>query len=265
MQTLAGYDVVRFSPAVPVTAAPTDTGLGTLEVRFSQFGNWYRIASLWEGEFMESIERGAFAKTIQESSSRVQSLFDHGFDPSIGDKVLGTVADLREDATHALGVVDLFDTSYNRDLLPGLEAGVYGASMRMVVVRDEWNDDPGTSAHNPKGLPERTVKEVRLIEFGPVTFGANPAATSSMQRSATDDFYERLRSRDPDRVETVSRARPQTAPLHPTTDAVRDAGTSGDEGAAEPPPTAPAAGHPGGLTHAQRRAVLLNNTPRSKQ
>jgi HK97 family phage prohead protease len=253
MQTLTGYEVVRFAPTEMRAAKKDDGGLGTLEVRFSKFGNWYRIASLWEGEFLERVERGAFAKTIAESGDRVRVLFDHGFDPSIGDKVLGPITDLREDKDAAVGVVDLFDTSYNRDLLPGLEAGVYGSSMRMVVTRDEWNDDPDPSADNPKGLPERTIKEVRLIEFGPVTFPANPESTSAMQRSTTDEFYERLRSRDPERVDLVSRARPQTAPHW------RDAapaGTSRADGAAEQDPPAPAVGHPGGLTPAQRRERL---------
>ncbi len=256
MDTLSGFEVVRLAPSGLRAEPPAagNDGLGLLDVRFSQFGTWYRIASLWEGDFMEQVERGAFAKTIKESGDRVRSLFDHGFDPSIGDKVLGSITALREESDAALGVVDLFDTSYNRDLLPGLEAGVYGASMRMVVIRDEWNDDPGVSEHNPKGIPERTIKEVRLIEFGPVTFGANPAATSTMQRSATDDFYERLRSRDPDMVDAVSRARPQLAPQR--SDAARQ-GTS-EPDAAEHDPSAPATSHPAGLTHAQRREAFLN-------
>lgn len=262
METLSGFEVVRFAPSGLVTEppAPASGGLGLLDVRFSQFGNWYRIASMWEGEFMERVDRGAFAKTIQESGDRVRALFDHGFDPSIGDKVLGTIVDLREDADAAVGVVDLFDTSYNRDLLPGLQAGVYGASFRMVAMRDEWNDDPGIAEHNPNGIPERTVKEIRLIEFGPVTFGANPAATSTMPRSATDDFYERMRSRDPEMVDAVSRARPpQTAPR--PSDAARS-GTS-EDGAAGNYPSAPATSHPAGLTHAQRREALLNHSERS--
>ena len=253
MDTLNGFEVVRLAPAPALAPAKTDDGLGLLDVRFSQFDNWYRIASMWEGEFLERIERGAFAKTIKEQGDRVRSLFDHGFDPSIGDKVLGTVVDLREDADAAVGVVDLFDTSYNRDLLPGLEAGVYGASMRMAVIRDEWNDEPGISEHNVKGIPERTIKEVRLVEFGPVTFGANPAATSGMQRSSTDDYYERLRSRDPERVELVARSRPKAAPQ--ASDAAQS-GTS-QRDAAENQAPAPATSHPVGMTHAQRRAVLI--------
>ena len=246
METLTGFEVVRFAPSGNLTATRTDEGLGTVDVRFCEFGNWYRIASFFEGEFMETVERGAFAKTIQESGSRVRALFDHGFDPSIGDKVLGTISDLREDPDAAVGVVELFDTSYTRDLLPGLEAGVYGASMRMVVLRDEWNDAPEPSDYNPKAIPERRIKEVRLLEFGPVTFPANPN-TSAKPRSTTDEFYERLRSRDPQRVESVARAARSFAPSHDASAAISN----------ETP--APATSHPEGLTPAQRREAFLNN------
>jgi HK97 family phage prohead protease len=253
MDTLQGFEVVRAAPlATPVVRADGEDSQPTMEVRFSAFGNWYEIDSYFEGRFLESVERGAFAKTIRESGDRVRVMFDHGYDPQIGNKSLGTIADLREDDDAAVGVVHLFDTSYNRDLIPGLQAGAYGSSMRMVVTRDEWNDDPGTSKHNPQGIPERTIKEVRLMEFGPVAWPANPDATSGL-RSATDAYYERLRSLDPQRVDEVTRARPQTAPHRPP---APDDSTRATDGAAEQDPPAPATGHPGGLTPAQRRERL---------
>jgi HK97 family phage prohead protease len=256
MDTLQGFEVVRAAPtAAPEIRASDDTADAgaTMEVRFSAFGNWYEIDSYFEGRFLESVERGAFAKTIKESRDRVRVMFDHGYDPQIGNKSLGTIADLREDKDAAVGVVDLFDTSYNRDLIPGLRAGAYGSSMRMVVTRDEWNDAPERSEHNPQGIPERTIKEVRLMEFGPVAWPANPDATSGL-RSATDAYYERLRNLDPQRFDEVTRARPQTAP-HPTP--APDDTTRAGDGAAEQEPPAPAAGHPGGLTPAQRREAIL--------
>ena len=96
------------------------------------------------------------------------------------------------------------------------------------------------------------------MEFGPVTFPANPESTSAM-RSTTDEFYERLRSRDPVRVDEVARSRPQ---LHPATRDAAPEGTSQASGAAPHDPPAPAVGHPGGLTPAQRRERL---TPSLKE
>lgn len=255
METLRDLDVVRAAaPRCELRADGTSdagSGMPTMVVRFSVFDTWYEISSWWEGEFLERTVRGAFKKTIKENRSNVKVLYDHGYDFQIGNKVLGAIDDLREDSDTPVGEVPLFDTTYNRDLLPGLEAGVYGSSFRFRVMRDEWNKEPGASDHNPKGLPERTVKEVRLFEFGPVTWPANPDATAGV-RSMTDDYYERVRSRNPQHYDVLlSRAR---ALRTPDVDAAHK-GTSTD-GAAPVPTDAPALRHPNGLTPGQRRDRL---------
>jgi len=79
-----------------------------------------------------------------------------GMDAQIGNK--GAGPDPRRSpsaATAPTTRVPLFDTSYNRDLLPGpARRGVYGASMRMRVTGDEWDDKPARSDANPDGIPE---------------------------------------------------------------------------------------------------------------
>ena len=236
-------------------------GLGIMEVKFSPFDVWYEIDSWYEGQFLERTVKGSFTKTMKESRDSVVTLFNHGFDFSIGDKVLGSITDLREDDDAAALEADLFDTSYNRDLVPGIRAGAYGSSFMFRVIRDEWNDDPGVSEWNPRGIPERTIKEVRLFEAGPVTFPANPDATAGM-RSMTDAYYESLRSRDPQRVDLL-RSRvlelrtPKADAAPASVDEARD--TSAD-GAATIPTDAPnpteVEVHPTGLTPAQRARAL---------
>jgi Caudovirus prohead serine protease len=54
-------------------------------------------------------------------------------------------------------------------------------------VQEEFDPKPARSAHNPEAIPERTLKEVRLVEFGPVTFPAYAGATASL-RSLNDEF-----------------------------------------------------------------------------
>lgn len=252
MERTPSFEVVRAAPASTVRAKRDENDAPLMEVRFSAFGNWYEIDSLWEGEFLERVEYGSFAKTIAERGDQVKVLFNHGYDPQIGDKVLGVPEDLREDDDSAVGEVRLFDTSYNRDLIPGLDAGVYGSSMRMRVTRDEWFDPSEPSQHNPKMLPERTIKEVQLFEFGPVTFPANPNSTSKM-RSLTDQYYERMRSRDPHAVEVLERSVQRSSTL-PQGDA--GPSTSPAVSAGATPPPAPASSHPGGLSPAQRRERL---------
>ncbi len=260
MNPIPELEVVRSAPLiVRAEDAAEDGAMPLMEVRFSPFGVWYEIDSMWEGRFLERTARGAFAKTISDQASaavrRVQCLFNHGFDPQIGDKVLGTIEDLREESDTAVGDVQLFDVSFVRDLLPGIRAGVYGSSMRMHVIRDEWNEDPGVSEHNPRGIPERTITEVRLLEFGPVTFPANPSATAGT-RSATDDFYEMLRSRDPHGVQELELVRnSRTLPGLAAGSTTADLGDAADN----PTNPEPAARHSGGLTRAQRERLIHMN------
>ena len=205
--TAPDIDVVRMMGASPeLRSVPSGAdSLGTLVIPFSPFDTWYEVNSKWEGRFMERTTRGTFQDTINQDRNLMRSLFDHGHDPQIGNKVLGPIVDLREDSYSPVGEVDLMDTSYNRDLLPGLRAGVYGSSFRMHVLADTWDDKPATSAHNPDGIPERTITKTKTLEFGPVTFPANPAATATV-RSMTDYFYDQLRQRDTSAYEAAARA-----------------------------------------------------------
>jgi hypothetical protein len=171
---------------------------------FAVFDQWTRIESIFEGDFMERLAMGAFAKTFVERRDSIRSLFQHGRDPQIGSKVLGPIAELREEPKGAYYEVPLLDTSYNRDLLPGLDKGLYGASFRFRVMREEIVEEPKRSDHNPDGLPERTIKEVELHEFGPVTFPAYEGATAGI-RSLTDEFVLGTYVRDRKRLREILR------------------------------------------------------------
>jgi HK97 family phage prohead protease len=161
----------------------------TLVGHFAVFNEWAEINSIFEGNFLERIAPGAFKKTFREQRDEMRVLFQHGHDPQLGDKPLGPIDELKEDDTGAWYEVPLLDTSYNRDLLPGLEAELYGASFRFRVMREEFEEEPGRSDHNPDGLPERTIKEAQVFEFGPVTFPAYAQATAGV-RSLTRQFLD---------------------------------------------------------------------------
>ncbi len=168
---------------------PGDGRLATVDIRFARFDAWNEIDSWFEGRFLERVARGAFRKTMTERAGRVVSLFNHGADPQIGDKVLGPIEDMGERADGPWMTVALMDTSYGRDLLPGLRAGLYGASYMFRVIAEDWNDKPERSEHNPLGLPERTIREVKLYEAGPVTFPADED-TSVGVRSGTHRYLD---------------------------------------------------------------------------
>ena len=174
-------------------AADDSTKMPTLHGYFTPFDEWSEIDSAYEGHFMERTVKGAFTRTIKNNRDSIKVLFNHGHDV-VGEQVLGPIKTLREDDQGPFYEVPLLDTSYNRDLIPGLEAGLYGASYRFRVIKEEWNDAPERSDHNPNAIPERTITENQLYEFGPVTFPAFEGASAGV-RSLTDDYMiERLLS-----------------------------------------------------------------------
>ena len=183
-----GALIVRAAPTRFELSGSAGAGsLGTLRGLGAVFGQWTRIESSWEGTFMERIAPGAFARSIVKHRDAIKVLFQHGRDPQVGDKPLGPLAELREDAEGLVYEVPLLDTSYNRDLKPGLEAGLYGSSFRFSVEKEDFDQRPARSEHNPDGLPERTVRDLHLFELGPVTFPAYSGATAGV-RSMTDAY-----------------------------------------------------------------------------
>lgn len=191
-----------------------DAPLGTLVGEFSVFGVWYEIDSYWEGHFIERILPGAFKRTIKNRSGQtpVRCLLEHGFDPTVGDKPLGVPAVLEEREAGPYAETPLLDTSYNRDLAPALAAGAYGQSFRFRVVADQWAE-PEAAGFEPdvpdewKALPQRSVTEVALAEFGPTVWPASPTTNETTGlRSGTDTFYEQLKRRDPSAYEQAHRS-----------------------------------------------------------
>lgn len=191
--------------------ADGDDGMPTLFGHFAVFNEWTEIDSIFEGRFLERFSPGAFTKTFAESRDSIKAIFQHGFDPNVGDKPLGRFEELSEDEIGAYYEVPLLDASYTRDLIPGLEAGLYGASFRFRVVKETLDREPEDSEHNPDGLPERTVQEAQVYEGGPVTFPAYEGATAGL-RSLTDELIFERAAADPKRmrelIEFAERLRP---------------------------------------------------------
>jgi HK97 family phage prohead protease len=197
-------NIVRavFGPESAELRAQTDgEDGGTLFGHFAVFNRWTEIRSSWEGHFLERIAPGAFAATMRDRLKQIKVLYDHGQDPQLGNKPLGAIRSLGEDAVGAFYEVDLLrdDTGklipYNREfIVPAAKAGVLGASFRFGVAEDgeEWDHTPHRSAHNPLGLAERTITRINpLHEFGPVSFPAYVGATAGV-RSGTDRWLDSL-------------------------------------------------------------------------
>lgn len=217
MRSLRGLHVIRsggvalgLRPARAETeeeddSLPTDGRLATLEVDFSSFDDWYEIDSWWEGRFLERVRPGSFKRTIARNGDNVKVFFNHGYDPTIGSKILGVPELLEERPESPHLEAGLLDTSYNRDLLPGLRVGGYGSSFMFEVTAESWDHEPEASDYNPNALPERSITEVALFEAGPVTWPANSGATAGV-RSGTDWLIEQVQERDADRADELVRS-----------------------------------------------------------
>lgn len=160
-------------------ASPTLTG------HFAVFDTFTEIRSAFEGHFLERVAPGAFSKTFKERTPKVT--LNHGADPELADKPLGRVETLREDEQGAYYEVALY-RGIPELVMEGLKDGAYGASFRFRVIKEELVQDPEASDHNPQALPERTITEAAVEEFGPVTFPAYEGATAGV-RSLTDDVF----------------------------------------------------------------------------
>jgi HK97 family phage prohead protease len=169
---------------------------------FCVFNEWTEIRE-FGGYFLERFIPGAFKKTIADRRDKVRCLFQHGQDPQVGDKPLGPIEELKEDDKGVFYSVPLLDTSYNADLIKGLRAGIYGASFRFRVIRESRDENPPKSTHNPNGLPERTIEEAGLMEFGPVTFPAYEGATAGLRMFSLTDHFLRSQDMEPRVVERM--------------------------------------------------------------
>ncbi len=151
----------------------------TLEGYAAVFDSPTRIDS-WEGEFDETIARGAFVDSLDRFMPVMQ--FDHGRDPATGSVPIGSIEEIRED-DHGLFVrARLNDNEKVKPIRQAIASGaIDGMSFRFKVSKESWDK----SAE----IPSRTIRGVELFELGPVVFPAY-ASTSVGVRSMLADLDE---------------------------------------------------------------------------
>lgn len=148
------------------------------------FNQWTEIAS-WGGPFLERIAPEAVTKTLTARGDKIQLMFNHGFDYMLEQTPIGRHQVWRPDDHGVWNEARLVDEDvYDKiDLVAELirMEAIYGQSFRFSVLSETWVDEPDVSPHNPKGLPERTITELRLYESGPVTYPAYEATSVSLR------------------------------------------------------------------------------------
>jgi HK97 family phage prohead protease len=187
------------------------------------FEEWATIDSRVEGQFVERILPGAFKRTIEHNRARLRVIYDHGQDPRFGRHPLGPLLDIREGERGVEYEVGLLDTSYNRDLIPGLRAGMYGSSYNFRTVKMERVMRPPVSDHNPNGWEERSIRELEMVELGPTPFPVY-ASTYAGLRSMTDEFRSRQLGIDPEQLPNLHPALPEDGPAPASVESTRGDG-----------------------------------------
>lgn len=192
--------------------ADNDPGDGrTLEGYAAVFNQETHIRS-YEGDFIERLSKGAFRKTLRENKGRIRLQYDHGRDARVGTVPIGAYERLEED-DHGLHVVGrLFDNDLVEPIRQAIEAGaIHGMSFAFRVLRDEWRDAKGKLIKpeelldllwgNPgeRGPISRTIKEVQLLEAGPVSvpaYGGTSVGvrTEEGEEPSQDDLVAEYRS-----------------------------------------------------------------------
>lgn len=175
----------EMAPSLSTIEIRQDEGaIPVLSGHFARFNEWTEIDSLFEGRFMERVRQGSFLDSFKARTPKIT--FNHGRDPDLGDKLLGSPVTVGEDVIGGTYEAPLFP-NVPPLVVDGLRAGAYGSSFRFTVDEDEIVRRPERSAHNPEGLPERSIVKASVFEIGPVTYPAYAGATAAI-RSITDEF-----------------------------------------------------------------------------
>lgn len=222
-------DLTRSAPFSFQRADDEPDGDGrTLRGYAAVFGQGTEIDS-WEGSFTETIRKGAFRKTIRESTPVMQ--FDHGRHPLIGSLPIGSIVDLREDDEGLYVEARITDNWLMQPVRDAIaEQTVNGMSFRFEVVREQWTDVNGKVVRDDeighllwqpgeRGPLQRELIELKCRELGPVVFPAYAGTSVSVRArdmadglAADDQLTRQIRA---------SLARDAAAPQIPDDPALR--------------------------------------------
>lgn len=157
----------------------------TLEGYAAVFNAWTDIRDN-AGTYREQIAPGAFKRSLGQRTPVLQ--FDHGQHPLIGSLPLGSVSVLREDRNGLFVRAKLSDNWLIEPVRDAIrDGGITGMSFRFKVIADEWGTDERGET--------RTIKEVELLELGPVVFPAyqqTSVAVRSLVGALDDDTRAEL-------------------------------------------------------------------------
>jgi HK97 family phage prohead protease len=144
----------------------TDSNMDTFEGYASYFNN--------VDSYGEVIQKGAFKKTLNENADRIKVLYQHRTDMPIGKPL-----EMYEDDKGLYVKAKVSMTDIGKDVLTLIKDGVINEmSIGFDIVKDEVSNKI------------RYLKEIRLWEFSPVTFGANDKAKITGVKELNELLYQ---------------------------------------------------------------------------
>lgn len=158
--------------SVDFESESSDDGF-TLEGYAAVFDSPTRVRS-WEGDFTETIRRGAFARSLKERTPVLQ--YDHGKDARVGSVPIGSIEELREDRRGLYVRARLFD---NATVEPVRQA-IAGRAIRGMSFRFEVPEG-GDSWTRSGAAEEREIRDADVHELGPVVFPAYDTTTVTVR------------------------------------------------------------------------------------
>ena len=201
----------RISPPSALIFRDED-GEQTVEGVVVPYGQWSEVDSVMEGHFMERFAPGSLRKSFSEGFSRMKGYFEHG-KSRMFDRT--PVMELREAWETDGGA--FFRANLLRGLpewmVDGLRRGLYGVSLGAEPVKVDRTRYPKVSDYNPKGLEERTYKELRGYDIS-LTPSPHYAEATAMLRSITDDLTVKELLKDPDALVELLRRATEAEPTH---------------------------------------------------
>jgi HK97 family phage prohead protease len=146
------------------------------------------------------IQKGAFTKTLQDNKNRIKILWQHNTSEPIG---LPTKMIEDDNGLFVEGKISMTETGKKAMTL--MRDGVITEmSIGYDVIKDDYKDN------------KRILKELRLWEFSPVTFGANDKARITGAKSFDELIYELKHSKKDDIIYIIDKLNNYLKSLEPT-------------------------------------------------
>ena len=193
-----------------------DNGEQTIEGLVVPYGQWSEVDSVIEGHFLERFSFGSLAKSFSEGFARMKGYFEHGQSKMFDRTPIMALRRVWETEAAAW-----FEANLLRGLPPhmidGIRHGQYGVSLGATPIKMERNTHPRKSEYNPKGLEERTYKELRAydISLTPAPHYDTPVMLRSItDRIVRESVVKRLAIENPERLLQLLRETQEAEPTH---------------------------------------------------